>query len=99
MLGLKQCQALPFIYALTGCDTVSSMLGIDKKTAWSAWQASPETTDTLVAICQNPTRFTLLSQYMQDIELFVVRMYSRNCNQKCINTAKKTPVHIWAEVP
>ena len=33
MLGLQRCQALPFFHAFSGCDVVSSMMEIGKKTA------------------------------------------------------------------
>ena len=44
--GLKEdVEALPFFYALTGCDSVSFFNGIGKKTAWQIWKIMPEITD------------------------------------------------------
>ena len=41
MLGPQHCEVLPFFHAFTGCDLVSPMLGIGKKTAWNSWNAYP----------------------------------------------------------
>ena len=46
-LGTQRCQAPPLFHAYTGCDMTSSMFGIGKKTAWTAWNAFPDATDTL----------------------------------------------------
>ena len=45
-LGQDVCKGLPFWYAFTGCDTVSSFSGKGKKIAWNTWKAFPEATDT-----------------------------------------------------
>ena len=41
------CQALPFWFALTGCDFVSMFGGRGKKTAWYVWQKHPKVTEVL----------------------------------------------------
>ena len=64
MIGLQHCEVLPFFHAFTGCDLVSSMLGIGKKTAWNAWNAYPKVTDTFVAIIQDPSSIILDSLHM-----------------------------------
>ena len=43
-LGEPLCQALPFYYAFTGCDT-TSQLGKGKKSVWEAWKSLPNVTD------------------------------------------------------
>ena len=45
-LGEDTCAALPFWYAFTGCDTVSSFCGRGKKICWNAWKAYSDVTDT-----------------------------------------------------
>ena len=65
MLGLQRCQALPFFHAFTGCDIVSSMMGIGKKTAWNAWVKFPEATTTFTAITQDPGSLTVDSIHMR----------------------------------
>ena len=42
------CRALPFWFAVTGCDTVSKFAGRGKKTAWAVWQKYPDVTQTFV---------------------------------------------------
>ena len=39
-LGPDICKALPFFYAFTGCDIVSSFYGKGKCKAWDTWLAS-----------------------------------------------------------
>ena len=41
-------------HALTGCDTVSAFKGKGKKSAWQAWQAYEEVTDTFVYLANHP---------------------------------------------
>ena len=65
MLGMQRCQALLFCHAFTGCDVVSSMMGIGKKTAWNACVNFPEVTTTFTDITQNPASLTLDSFHMR----------------------------------
>ena len=44
LLGEDVCKALPFWFALTGCDTTSHFYGIGKLTAWKTWTAFPDVT-------------------------------------------------------
>ena len=76
MLGPQQCQVLPLFHVITGCDLVSAMFGIGKKTAWNAWTAYPEVTNTLIAITQDPNSLTLDSVHMRRLERWTVLMYS-----------------------
>jgi len=61
-------------HAVTGCDTVSHILGYGKKTAWSAWQSTTGLTDTLVALRSDPQQLSLQCQDIQTLERFVVVM-------------------------
>ena len=89
LLGPQRCKVLPLFYAITGCNVVSAMFGIGKKTAWNAWIAYPEVTDTLIAITQDPNSFTLDSLHMRHLERWTVLMYSKNCNAELVNDARK----------
>ena len=40
----EMCQALPFWFALTGCDSASMFAGWGKMAAWSVWQKYAEVT-------------------------------------------------------
>ena len=78
-LGPSKSLALPLFHSLTGCDTTSQCLGCGKKTAWAAWTSLPDLTDTLLALTEDPTLFSIYSLHMQRIERFVVLMYSKGC--------------------
>ena len=39
---MQTCQALPYFYAFTGCDTTSQFLGKGKKSAWESCKAYPD---------------------------------------------------------
>ena len=89
MIGLQHCEVLPFFHAFTGCDLVSSMLGIGKKTAWNAWNAYPKVTNTFVAIIQDPSSIILDSLHMRRLQRWTVLMYSKNCDAELLNDAMK----------
>ena len=89
MLGPQHCEVLPFFHAFTGCDLVSSMLGIGKKTSWNAWNAYPKVTNTFVTIIQDPSSIILDSLHMRRLDHWTVRMYSNNCDAELLNDAMK----------
>ena len=51
-LGQRICEALPAFHALTGCDTNSSLAGIEKKKAWDALKRSNVHQDSLSLLGQ-----------------------------------------------
>ena len=89
LLGPQRCKVLSLFHAITGCDVVSAMFGIGKKTAWNAWIACPEVTDKLIAITQDPNSFTLDTLHMRHLERWTVLVYSNNCNAELVNDARK----------
>ncbi|KAL8620009.1 hypothetical protein ACOMHN_015291 [Nucella lapillus] len=88
-MGPCTCKALPLFHAFTGCDVTSSMFGIGKKTAYNAWMAFPEVTDTLVALTNNPSLLTTDPIHMRRLERWTVLMYSKNCVMFSINDARQ----------
>ena len=74
-LGTQKSQALPMFHALTGCDTVSSFVGLGKKTAWTTWNVLPQLTHSL-SLSHAPRE-------MQEdvVERFVILMY--DTTSKC----------------
>ena len=84
---ISHCEVLPFFHAFTGCDLVSSMLGIGKKTAWNAWNAYPKVTNTFFVIIQDPSSIILDSLHMRRLERWTVLMYS--CDAGLLNDAMK----------
>ena len=68
------CSTLPFFYALSGCDTVSSFSGQGKKTAWDTWLRFPEVTDAFEAIMMMPSENN--DAVLSVLERFVVLLIS-----------------------
>lgn len=87
-LGPSKSLALPLFHALTGCDTTSQFLGCGKKTAWTAWNNTPNLTETMIKLTEDPESFSLVSPEMTHIERFVVLMYSKTCGQASVNAAR-----------
>ena len=87
-LGLSRCMVLPLFHALTGCDTVSHLLGCGKKTAWSAWQNTTGLTEAFTMLIREPKAFNAESYHMKMIERFVVIMYSKTCGLERVNEAR-----------
>ena len=65
------------------------MYGIGKKTAWNAWTAYPEVTNTFIDITNTPNSLMLESQHMSHLERFTVLMYSKNCAADSVTDARK----------
>ena len=71
-LGSDICLALPFFYAFTGCDTVSSFYGKGKCKAYDVWVKSErkdDFTDVFVELGEMPTDVT--SDHIDILESFV----------------------------
>ena len=77
-LGLEKSLSCPLFHSFTCCVTTSSFLGIGKKTAWAAWQAYPDLTETLLTLSDDPTLLTLDSIHMARLERWTVVMYSKS---------------------
>ena len=80
--------ALTLLHSLMGCDTTSQFLGCGKKTACVLWNIFPDLTNTLVLLTLNPNMFGIESIHMQQIERFVVLMYSKGCGAAGVNDAR-----------
>jgi hypothetical protein len=87
-LGPSKSPALPLFHSLTGCDTTSQFLACGKKNAWAAWTSLLDFTDTLVALTEYLTLFSIDSVHMQRIVRFVVLMYSKGCGVARVNEAR-----------
>ena len=85
-MGKEKAEALPFSHAFTGCDTFSSFNGIGKTKALETWKALPSLAKTFqeLANCSD-----LLSFATDEIERFVVTLYSRTSECKFVNEARK----------
>ena len=76
-LGSETCVALPFQYAFTGCDIVSSFFSKGKCKAWDLWQQSEikdELTSLFVQLGNKPANVSSL--HMDLLEKFVLQLYA-----------------------
>ena len=64
------------------------LLGCGKKTAWTSWQNTAGLTETLVALTDEPLLFSLESLHMQNLERFVVIVYSKGCGLAMVSEAR-----------
>ena len=74
----------PIFHVLTGCDTVSSFAGREKKTTCEIWKVFPEVTDAFEELLRMPSDVT--EESMSLLERFVVVMYDRIME---VNDARK----------
>ena len=89
-LGEPRSRALPVFHALTGCDTTSSFRGKGKKSAWQAWQAYEEITETFQYLATHP--FVHLNTdcgHFQKIERMIVILYDKTSLLSSVNEARK----------
>ena len=73
-LGNARSGGLLAFHSLTGCDTVSSLYGQGKKTAWTVWQQTPDVTWALQALSTTPEQVTEV--IFTAISEFVVRLHA-----------------------
>ena len=86
-LGPRKSVTLRMFHAFTGCDTVSSFGGREKKTAWKAWNAFPAVTDVFYALASPPVDVT--EYVMAPLQRFVIYLYDKTCNLSDINEARQ----------
>jgi len=89
-IGPEKSLALPLFHSLTGSDTTSHLLGCGKKPIWVAWNSIPDLTATQVALMYD---LDLDSIYMQQIERFIVLIYSKVCG-----AANVLLLHHWKQI-
>ena len=90
-LGPEKSLSCPLFHSFTGCDTTSTFLGIGKKTAWAAWQAYPDLTETLLTLSDDPTLLTLDSIHMARLERWVVAMYIKSSGTRTLDHTPPPP--------
>ena len=75
------------MHAISGCDAVSALYGIGKKTAWAVWRSMPQLTPTCLRLSRAPTQISL--DEMEQIGRYVVLLYQRTSALSHVNEAKK----------
>ena len=89
-LGKQKVQALPLFHALSGSDTTSAFKGKGKKSAWQAWQAFAEVTDTFVYLSMHPFEsLSVDSIHFKAIKRFVVLLYDRTSPLISVNDTRE----------
>lgn len=90
-LGPRRSRALPLWYALTGCDSTSSIRGKSKTMAFKAWKRSPESlTETMVNMMDNPfTWLDIDTPEFKYIEQYFMNLYGSQ-EEDTINNLRKT---------
>ena len=90
--GADICQALLFLYAFSGCNTVYSFYDKGKSILWDAWMSfskSTEYTYTFIELGNSP--LTVFKENIKLVELFVRYMYFGNNHRYTdINEARCT---------
>ena len=86
-LGHQRSWGLLFLHAITGCDTVSAFNGIGKKTAWDVWTGMPHLWPLFQKLASAPV--SVSEADIEEIERFVVVMYSRTSPAHTVNDARK----------
>ena len=75
-LGESVCKALPFFFAFSGCDTVSSIFNQGKTRIWDRWFDSNETielTNVFNYLSDKPEDIS--EEYLDIIERFIIYLY------------------------
>ena len=88
-LGEPQSRALPVFHAYSGCDT-SAFKGESRKSAWQAWQAYKDVTDTFMYLTSNP--FLILnadSEQFHEIERLTVILYDKTSASSSVNETRR----------
>jgi len=90
-LGELKSQALPVFHALlTGCDTTSAFKGKGKKSAWQAWQACDEVTETFVYLSANPFKnLDADTSHFASIERLIVVLYDGTSPLTSVNDIRE----------
>ena len=85
-LGQRFCAALPYFHAFTGCDTVSALAGIGKKTSYQTWKCYSEVTSALCNLSSQPN--IISEEDFALIERFVIQMCNRTSPLKLVNVMR-----------
>ena len=76
-LGCDMQEALPFFYAFTGCDTVSSIFNKGKCKIWDVWQTDERHKDITSVFINLGNLPEIIHDYQMDVlEYFLKKIYS-----------------------
>ena len=84
---ISAIKGLLFVHVFLGCDTVSLFCGIEKKTVFDVWESLSSLVTLLSCLSETPKVIT--HDCMEDIEKFVVLLYSHTSQLLIVNAAWK----------
>ena len=89
-LGQTLCQAIPFLHALTGCDTTSAFKGIGKKKGYEILKTYEPAIATFGSFFQDPFQnINIESESFKIIQRFVILMYSKVSEYTEVDVARR----------
>ena len=89
-IGEPRSRALPVFHAFSGSDTTSAFRGRGKKSAWQAWQAYEEVTQTFTFLAAHPFEHLRAdSDHFQKIERLTVVLYDKASPQSSVNEIRE----------
>ena len=89
-IGEPRARALPVFHAWSGCDTTSAFRGRGKKSAWQAWKAYEEVTQTFTFLAAHPFEHLHTdSDHFQKIERLTVVLYDKTSSLSSVNEARE----------
>ena len=86
-IGYERSWGLLLLHAISGCDTVSALAGIGKRTVWDVWNSMPNLEIEFSRLSNAPAELT--DDDMDTIERFFVLLYNRTSSLKKVNEARK----------
>jgi hypothetical protein len=86
-LGPEMSQGILFMHAISGCDSVSSMCGIGKKTAWHVWKSLLEVNQVFNRLSHTPDNISVSD--VEQLERYVVLLYNHTSDESLVNAARK----------
>lgn len=87
-LGPARSLALPFFYALMGCDSTSSFYYHPVKRAWNVWLTMPGVTNTFCILSGPRPSLQIVERCLRILEEFVCKVYDVPDDIKTLNEAR-----------
>ena len=84
----EKSRALKFLHSFTGCDQISFLSLVTKKSAWNLWDVLPGATATFVRLIQQPS-LEDVNEALYILEGSTVLLYSRSSNCLITNECRR----------
>ena len=87
-IGQEKAKAIRFLHSFTGCDQVSLMAHVTKKSAWKVWQIYPEVTKYFIKLSNQPS-LDDVKEALPTLERFTVLLYNTKSNLLTTNECRR----------